>query len=249
MGGNRPDLSTEAGPRDSVAMSRPPKRPLVLGHRGYRSLAPENTLPAFLAALAHGADGVEFDVQKEPSGAYVVVHDPPRGDGTAPKLRDVLAGLPRGIYLDVEVKGETLVPEDCPRILAELQAAGIDPARMQVSSFVPELLPPWKAWGIETALLLGSEALRMGLPRLVRLVRRIRPAFINPPVQAFSVLGRAPARALAGWARLAGMRLAFWTVNTDDNLRDVAGLADIVICDDVDRAVAFFPKPGADVPR
>ena len=114
-------------------MNATPKRPLVLGHRGYRSLAPENTLPAFLAALQHGADGVEFDVQKEPSGAYVVVHDPPKGNGAAPKLRDVLAGLPPGIYLDVEVKGETLVAADCPRILAEITASGVTADRLMIS--------------------------------------------------------------------------------------------------------------------
>jgi glycerophosphoryl diester phosphodiesterase len=235
-------LSTEAGPGDSEAMSRPPKRPLVLGHRGYRSLAPENTLPAFLAALAHGADGVEFDVQKEPGGAYVVVHDPPARDGTAPRLRDVLAGLPRSIHLDVELKGETLTPADCPRILAELTAAGVVVDRMMISSFISELLPPWKAWGIETALLLGSEAMRMGIPRLVGLVRRIGPTWLNPAVQAFGVLGRRPARLLFRLVRLSGRRLAFWTVNTEEQLRDVSGLADIVISDDVDRAVAFFPK-------
>jgi glycerophosphoryl diester phosphodiesterase len=215
----------------------------VLGHRGYRSLAPENTLPAFLAALAHGADGVEFDVQKEPGGAYVVMHDTPAHDGAAPRLRDVLAGLPRGIFLDVEVKGETLTPADCPRILAELTAAGIAADRMMVSSFVPELLPPWKAWGIETALLLGSEAMRMGIPRLAGLVRRIGPAWMNPAVQAFGVLGRPLAKLLFRLVRLAGMRLAFWTVNTDEQLRDVSGFADVVISDDVDRAVAWFKAP------
>ncbi len=221
-------------------MSRPPKRPLVLGHRGYRSLAPENTLPAFLAALAHGADGVEFDVQKEPGGAYVVVHDTPARDGAAPRLVDVLAGLPRGIYLDVELKGETLTTADCPRILAELTGAGVAADRMMVSSFVPELLPPWKAWGIDTALLLGGEAMRMGIPRVLGLVRRVGPAWINPPVQAFAVLGRFVARLLARWARLSGLRLAFWTVNTDEQLRAISGFADIVISDDVDRAVAWF---------
>jgi glycerophosphoryl diester phosphodiesterase len=236
-------LSTEAGPGDSEAMSRPPKRPLVLGHRGYRSLAPENTLPAFLAALAHGADGVEFDVQKEPGGAYVVVHDPPARDGAAPRLHDVLAGLPRGVYLDVELKGETLTPADCPRILAELTTAGVAADRMMVSSFIPELLPPWKAWAIETALLLGSETMRMGIVRLARLVRRIDPSWINPPVQGFAVLGRFLAGLLARWARLSGRRLAFWTVNTDGDLRNVSGLADIVISDDVDRAVAWFKAP------
>jgi glycerophosphoryl diester phosphodiesterase len=217
-------------------------RPLVLGHRGYRSLAPENTLPAFLAALEHGADGVEFDVQKEPGGTYVVIHDPPGRDGAAPKLHDVLAGLPSGIYLDVELKGETLKPADCPRILAEITASGVTTDRLMISSFVPELLPPWKAWGIETALLLGSEAAREGILRLVGIVRRIGPAWINPAVQAFDVLGTLPARLLFRIARLSGLRIAFWTVNTDTQLRSVAGFADIVIADDVDRAVAFFPK-------
>lgn len=235
-------LSTEAGPGDSVAMRSPARRPLVLGHRGYRSLAPENTLPAFHAALEHGADGVEFDVQKEPSGAYVVIHDPPKGNGAAPRLAEVLAGLPRGIYLDVELKGETLAPDDCPRILAEISAAGIDADRLMISSFAPDLLPPWKAWGIDTALLLGSEALRMGIRRLAGLVRRIGPAWLNPPVQAFDALGRIPARTLLRMARLAGLRIAFWTVNTEAQLASVRGLADIVISDDVDRAVAFFPK-------
>ena len=223
-------------------MNLAPTRPLVLGHRGYRSLAPENTLPAFLAALEHGADGVEFDVQKEPSGAYVVIHDPPKGNGAAPKLRDVLAGLPRGIYLDVELKGETLKPADCPRILAELTDAEVTADRLMISSFAPELLPPWKAWGIDTALLLGTEAARMGFPRLVGLIRRIGPAWLNPAVQAFDVLGGFTARLLFRFARLAGLRLAFWTVNTDAQLRSIAGLTDIVIADDVDRAVSFFLK-------
>jgi glycerophosphoryl diester phosphodiesterase len=217
-------------------------RPLVLGHRGYRSLAPENTLPAFLAALAHGADGVEFDVQKEPSGTYVVIHDRPKSDGTAPALREVLAGLKHGIYLDVELKGETLKPADCPRILAELTAAGVAADRLMISSFVPELLPPWRAWGIDTALLLGAEAMRMGFFRLAGLVRRIRPAWLNPAVQAFDVLGRLPARLLFRFVHLSGLRIAFWTVNTDAQLASVKGLADIVIADDVDRAVAFFPN-------
>lgn len=47
----------------------------VWAHRGARLVAPENTLPAFAAALAAGADGVEFDVQLSRDGHPVVIHD------------------------------------------------------------------------------------------------------------------------------------------------------------------------------
>ena len=51
------------------------KRPLIIGHRGAKGLAPENTLPAFRAGIAAGADGVEFDVQRTVDGHLVVFHD------------------------------------------------------------------------------------------------------------------------------------------------------------------------------
>jgi len=50
-------------------------RVLVLGHRGASAAAPENTHAAFRAALAAGADGVEFDVRFSSDGAPVVIHD------------------------------------------------------------------------------------------------------------------------------------------------------------------------------
>jgi len=49
--------------------------PLILGHRGARLRAPQNTLPAFQAAIDHGADGVEFDVQLTKDGHLVIHHD------------------------------------------------------------------------------------------------------------------------------------------------------------------------------
>ena len=49
--------------------------PVILGHRGTTTRAPENTLPAFLWAAEHGADGIEFDVQITKDGALVAMHD------------------------------------------------------------------------------------------------------------------------------------------------------------------------------
>ncbi len=49
--------------------------PLILGHRGARHAAPENTLAAFELARDEGADGVELDVRLSREGDVVVVHD------------------------------------------------------------------------------------------------------------------------------------------------------------------------------
>jgi len=44
-------------------------------HRGVSALMPENTLPAFAAALALGAEEIEFDVRLTKDGRLVVSHD------------------------------------------------------------------------------------------------------------------------------------------------------------------------------
>ena len=51
-------------------------RPLVIGHRGYCSIAPENTLPSFKLAKTAGADLVELDYHHTKDGELIVIHDP-----------------------------------------------------------------------------------------------------------------------------------------------------------------------------
>lgn len=48
----------------------------IVGHRGARGLAPENTLSSFRAALKAGVDWIEFDVRATSDGRVVVIHDP-----------------------------------------------------------------------------------------------------------------------------------------------------------------------------
>lgn len=50
-------------------------RPLVIGHRGYNSFAPENTLPSFRFAKAAGADLVELDYHLSQDRVPIVIHD------------------------------------------------------------------------------------------------------------------------------------------------------------------------------
>ena len=48
---------------------------VLIAHRGMRSVAPENTVPAFIEAGEHGYWGIECDVYRTADGVWVVTHD------------------------------------------------------------------------------------------------------------------------------------------------------------------------------
>lgn len=121
--------------------------PLLLGHRGARaSSLPENTLPCFDLALAHGCDGFEFDVRLAACGCAVVCHDA-EVHGTAvseifdtqsmglPLLQEVLEAFSTRAFLNIELKVSGLSSE----VLLALRQH--PPQRgFVVSSFLPEVL-------------------------------------------------------------------------------------------------------------
>ncbi len=99
------------GPRN------PEPGPLIIGHRGFAALHPDNSLAGVQAALAAGADGVEVDVRPCADGTWVCHHDRTRDDrpvrtwsraalrqAGVPALEEVLAVVPPGRWLYVEVK-------------------------------------------------------------------------------------------------------------------------------------------------
>ena len=51
------------------------KYPRVCAHRGFNTIAPENSMPAFGAAVALGAEEIEFDVWSTVDGELVSIHD------------------------------------------------------------------------------------------------------------------------------------------------------------------------------
>ncbi|WP_402462798.1 glycerophosphodiester phosphodiesterase [Isoptericola aurantiacus] len=53
-----------------------PDHPVVVAHRGYGAVAPQNTLAAFEAAWRAGAPAVELDLRLTRDGTAVVIHDP-----------------------------------------------------------------------------------------------------------------------------------------------------------------------------
>lgn len=49
--------------------------PKIVGHRGARGLAPENTLPGILAAAKHGVTYFEVDAKLTSDGEVIIMHD------------------------------------------------------------------------------------------------------------------------------------------------------------------------------
>jgi glycerophosphoryl diester phosphodiesterase len=68
----------------------------VIGHRGNRAHAPENTLESLLQAVALGADALEFDLRQSRDGQLVMFHDATlerTTDGQGPLAQRTLAEL------------------------------------------------------------------------------------------------------------------------------------------------------------
>ena len=72
--GRRPWLYRPAGSMMIAEDKRLPY-PRVCAHRGFNSIAPENSLPAFGAAVALGAEEIEFDLWATKDGELVSIHD------------------------------------------------------------------------------------------------------------------------------------------------------------------------------
>ena len=102
-------------------------RPLVIAHRGASGYEVENSLAAFRAARAKGADAIELDVHATVDGALMVHHDDLLdSEGRIPELsRDEV----RAVHL---ANGEPV-----PTLEEALQAAGTMQVFLEVKSLDP----------------------------------------------------------------------------------------------------------------
>jgi glycerophosphoryl diester phosphodiesterase len=104
MSGSLPPLNLAASSRGG--------RPLVCGHRGARTVAPENTMASFSLAAEKGAGIIELDVQLTRDGAMAIIHDHTvdrTTDGTgrvADLTWDELQALDAGIRFGESFRGQ-----------------------------------------------------------------------------------------------------------------------------------------------
>jgi glycerophosphoryl diester phosphodiesterase len=213
-----------------------------------------------------GADGVECDLQKSADGRYVVIHDGTvdrvsNGRGEVgrlsyeelrrldmgrgehiPELSELLRVLPRGAYLDLELKSETLSTSDCAPI-SDILSARADRSRLMISSFEPALLYHFRRRGFTVGLLVGHELASRGALPMAALLVSLRPAYINLPVQIMEGRGVPRARALLRLLRLLGLSILLWTVNTTEEAEALSDLARVVVTDEVEKMIRFQAGP------
>ena len=72
--GRRPWLYRNGG-KSVVAFDKYMSYPRICAHRGFNTVAPENSMPAFGAAVALGAQEIEFDLWHTKDGEIVSCHD------------------------------------------------------------------------------------------------------------------------------------------------------------------------------
>ncbi len=224
----------------------------VIGHRGARGHAPENTLLAFDTGIRLGSDWVELDVQLHPNGELLVLHDlrlerTTNGSGRAveqdwdylrsldagkgqqiPTLREVLELVDSRVTVNVEMKTWDGTGAAVAALLREYIADGWPAERFVVSSFhLPELYDlKQRAPELPVGMLTCGVPLDWAAPaiELGAASLNVSDEFVDPQLVA-DAHGR-------------GLKLHVYTVNHPDEVRRLRRLGvDGVFTDYPDRAL------------
>jgi glycerophosphoryl diester phosphodiesterase len=228
-----------------------------IAHRGYSAVAPENTMPAFAAAVFGGATFVEFDVRTTADGVPVVIHDrtvdrTTDGSGrvwelTLDAIRELDAGSwfsPAYAGVRVPTLAETLdlLAAPGPELLLEIKPPATLEQVKTIVEAAADLLPRTivQSFDPEVVRLVREVApdVRRGLLRLrfeadtADLARELDVVCCNPSVA--DVLGDpATVAALTG----AGIDVMPWTAN---NMAEWPALAEA-------RVAGQITHPGAEL--
>ncbi len=222
--------------------------PLIAAHRGFPLNHPENTLPAFQAALDAGADLIETDVHGSRDGVAMIAHDPglwrvagrsgmvnrfpaselarvDLGGASMPTLIEALDAFPTARF-SVDVKDEAAIPGTIDAI-TRTNAHN----RVMIASFshrrrkaVLRGLPGVTTSGTHRHVLAGIS----GIASLGRILRAIDALFI--PTTAYGVSLFSPSMVAATNAQ--GVALGAWTINDPKEMAQLWGAGVRVIVTD-----------------
>jgi glycerophosphoryl diester phosphodiesterase len=237
-----------------VISRHPPGRPLVIGHRGAAAVAPENTLAGLEAAIASGADIVEFDVAE----GLVLEHPGGIPAESPPALAEALALLAAhsiGVHIDLKHDGIELGVAEAVRrhdlaervVVSSTSVSALhrleraDPALARAISYPNDRYGaaglPWPRSVVSSAAACLRPAVRLRLPPLLAAAR----------AQALSVRHELVGRALVEATHARGAVLIAWTVNDSASVGRLAAIGvDAIVSDDpgmVLRVLATLKSP------
>ena len=247
-------------------MKRPEvDRPLILAHRGASTVAPENTLPAFQAAIDLGADGVELDVQYSSDGHLMVFHGPTLEATTDGQGRITAYTLAELRALDA---GSTFGPQFAGTQIAMLdEVLGLLQGKIIINIELKSLDMGTFGIGVDVAAAVRKRGMgdqvvvssfnHMALRRAKKAAPEIEGALLlapDLPNWTRSGLARRYSRADAlhpeapmvdelymSRARGLGMPVRVWTVNEEDEMRRMIALGVDAIITDVPDVLARQP--------
>ena len=226
----------------------------VIGHRGARNEAPENTIPGFAYAVQLGLQAVEFDVRLARDGELVVIHDATVdrttdcsgevGSFTSGELASMDARADQPEWPDrcgIPTLREVLdVVEKLPRLLIEIKANGPDGLDLVVEG----VLDVVRSRGLEAQVTITSFD-----PAVLEIVQRLAPeqsrgligngdslAFVEAAQRLgcdqIDVRLATSSGEIMAASRAAGLRTAAWTCNTGEDLeRSCAWQPDMLTTD------------------
>lgn len=228
------------------------ERPLVIAHRGYSAVAPENSLAAVDAARALDVDFIEVDTSTSADGVPIILHDAdlnrttnrkgPVINLTAEELSFVDAGswmgpgftgirIPtlKAVMRDVQLKGGELLlelkGEWSPGAVAKISELVVEAGaadRMVVQAFNPDTLAACR----DLLPMVDRFLLRMvPRPEDIEVARELGAIAINPSFKGFSL--RKP---IVQEIRDNDLGVLVWTANDMNEWRELldAGVDGII---------------------
>lgn len=234
--------------------------PIIFAHRGASAHAPENTLAAFELAQQQGVNAIELDVKLSADQIPVVIHDPTvdrttNGSGTVanfslaalqeldagdgqhiPTLDEVFATFGQSLYINVELTNYK-TPNDIlvDKVIEVVKKHAVE-EHIIFSSFLAKNLK-------RTAQLLPQIPRGLlALPGVLGIWARFYGFRFGDYQAVHPSIKNVNAKMVAN-AHQRGQRVHVWTVNTAEEMRQLAAWGvDGIFTDAPDLAVEHFKR-------
>jgi len=218
----------------------------MTAHRGYSSVAPENTLPAFRAAGEAGFWGAECDISPTKDGVWILMHDDTvdrMTDGEG-RVGDLTFDEIRALTIDAGSHVEDFPGTKVPTLTEYLdvcRAYGLHPV-IEIKECAP-------AASMDSLALLLSSREEKAMFTLITFGREqaVRIKQLLPETPVYLLLGGAPGEAFSEAVQfcvdngLDGLDFAFVWGRSDVKLAQKAGLKTMVwTLDELEDAEKFY---------